>query len=113
MVKIFESKPFLVLIEKYEYEEQSKSKKLWVPIFLTAEHKGKRFTSSLDFLIRSEKEGDGMLKRIVTGDETWVFHITLESKQQSMEWQHTSPSVKVKSKQMLSRRKIMAKMFWN
>jgi hypothetical protein len=30
------------------------------------------------------KEGDGMLSHIVTGDETWVSHITPESKQQSL-----------------------------
>ncbi|GFQ89356.1 hypothetical protein TNCT_480921 [Trichonephila clavata] len=36
-----------------------------------------------------------MLSRIVTGDETWVSHITLESKQQLMEWRHTSFPIKV------------------
>ncbi|KFM59394.1 hypothetical protein X975_02345, partial [Stegodyphus mimosarum] len=39
-----------------------------------------------------------MLSEIVTGDETWVSHITPESKQQSMEWCHTSSPVKVKAK---------------
>ncbi|GFV77138.1 hypothetical protein TNCV_1771501 [Trichonephila clavipes] len=36
-------------------------------------------------LIRYEEEKDDMLSRIVTGDETWVSHITPESNQQSME----------------------------
>ncbi|GFU08704.1 mariner Mos1 transposase [Trichonephila clavipes] len=36
-------------------------------------------------LIRYEEEGDGMLSRIVTEDETWVCHIPPKSKQQSME----------------------------
>ncbi|GFW76853.1 uncharacterized protein TNCV_59511 [Trichonephila clavipes] len=49
---------------------------------------------SLDFLIRYEEEGDDMLSRIVTGDETWISHITPELKQQSMEWQHTSSPFK-------------------
>ncbi|GFU90248.1 DUF5641 domain-containing protein [Trichonephila clavipes] len=57
----------------------------WVPRLLTAERKQKRFASSLDFLIRC-KEGDGKMSQIVTGDETWVSHITPESKKQSMEW---------------------------
>jgi len=30
-----------------------------------------------------------MLSHIVTGDETWVSHITPESKQQSLHWKHT------------------------
>ncbi|GFX93833.1 hypothetical protein TNCV_1590091 [Trichonephila clavipes] len=37
-----------------------------------------------------------MLSRIVNGDETWVPHITMESKQQSMEWRHTSSPFQVK-----------------
>ncbi|GFV97322.1 uncharacterized protein TNCV_2038321 [Trichonephila clavipes] len=57
----------------------------WVPRLLTSEHKEKRFAISLDFLIGYKKEGDNMLSRIVTGDKTWVSHITPESKQQSME----------------------------
>ncbi|GFW75740.1 mariner Mos1 transposase [Trichonephila clavipes] len=50
-----------------------------------------------------------MLSRIVTGDETWVFVFTLESKQQSIE---SSPA-KVKAKQTLSKRKIMATVLWD
>jgi len=30
------------------------------------------------------------LKRIVTGDETWIHHYDPESKQQSMQWKHAS-----------------------
>ncbi|GFV50849.1 uncharacterized protein TNCV_3921421 [Trichonephila clavipes] len=59
------------------------------------EQKEKRFAISLDFLIRDEEEGDDILSRIVNGDETCVFHITPESKQQPMEWRHTFSSVKV------------------
>ncbi|GFW83182.1 uncharacterized protein TNCV_3237291 [Trichonephila clavipes] len=58
----------------------------WVPRLLTVEHREKRFAISLDFFIRCEEEEDDMLNRIVIGDETWVSHITLESKQQSIEW---------------------------
>ncbi|GBO29216.1 hypothetical protein AVEN_42414-1 [Araneus ventricosus] len=54
-----------------------------------------------------------MLSRIVTGDETWVPHITPESKQQSMEWRHTHFPVRVKAKQTLSQCKIMASVFWD
>ncbi|GFX50574.1 uncharacterized protein TNCV_615031 [Trichonephila clavipes] len=58
----------------------------WVPRLLTVEHKEKRFAISLDFLIRYEEEGDDILSRIVTGDETWVSRITPESRQQSVDW---------------------------
>ncbi|GBM40090.1 hypothetical protein AVEN_246001-1 [Araneus ventricosus] len=57
----------------------------WVPKLLTEDHKNRRFECSLDFLTRYNEEGDAMLSRIVTRDETWVSHVTPESKQQSME----------------------------
>ncbi|KAL4143360.1 hypothetical protein QTP88_005698 [Uroleucon formosanum] len=57
----------------------------WVPKILTDEHRVKRQGSALQFLSRYEEEGDKFLSRIVTGNETWVSHVTPESKQQSME----------------------------
>jgi hypothetical protein len=43
---------------------------------LTEEHKQQRVACALIFLMRYHKKGDGMLSRIVTGDETSVSHIT-------------------------------------
>ncbi|GBL79695.1 hypothetical protein AVEN_18227-1 [Araneus ventricosus] len=54
-----------------------------------------------------------MLSRIVTGDETWVSHVTPESKQQNVEWRHTHSPVRVKAKQTLSQRKIMVSVVWD
>jgi hypothetical protein len=45
--------------------------------------------SALKFLTRYAQEGDEFLDSIVTGDETWVFHDTPESKQQALQWGHT------------------------
>ncbi|GFV24580.1 HTH_48 domain-containing protein [Trichonephila clavipes] len=59
-----------------------------------------------DFWDRYHKEGDQFLERIVTGDETWVSHITPESKRQSMEWRHTNSPVRAKAKRTISTRKI-------
>ncbi|GFT46573.1 histone-lysine N-methyltransferase SETMAR [Trichonephila clavipes] len=66
---------------------------------------------ALDFLDRYHKEGDQFLERIVTGDETWISHITPESKRQSMEWRHTNSPVRVKAKRTISTRKVMATVF--
>lgn len=85
----------------------------WVPRLLTESHKMKRMASALAFLERYHEEGDSLLDHIVTGDETWVSHITPESKRQSMEWRHTSSPVKVKAKQTISKRKVMATVFWD
>jgi len=57
----------------------------WVPKMLTDDHKMKQMGSALKFLTRSAQEGDEFLDSIVTGDETWGFHHTPESKQQSLQ----------------------------
>ena len=54
---------------------------------------------ALTFLMRYHKEGHSMLSHIVTGDETWVSHITPESKQQSLHWKHTGSLKRKKFKQ--------------
>jgi HD-GYP domain-containing protein (c-di-GMP phosphodiesterase class II) len=69
----------------------------WVPKQLTEDHKQKRVEIYTQFLHRYEREG--LLKRIVTEDETWVYHFEPETKQQSMQWKHTSspPTKKLKN----------------
>jgi len=61
----------------------------WVPKMLMDIHKTKRVASVLKFLTCYAREGEEFLDSIVTGDETWVFHHTPESKQQSLQWCHT------------------------
>jgi len=85
----------------------------WVPKVLTEEHRLKRQASALDFLTRYSEEGNNFLSRVVTGDETWVSYTTPESKQQSMEWRHTSSATKTKFKQTTSTRKNMCTVFWD
>jgi len=58
---------------------------LWVPKMLTGDHKTKRMDSALKFLTRYAQEGDEFLDSIVIGDETWGFHHTPETKQQSLQ----------------------------
>ena len=48
---------------------------------LTDDHKTKRMCSALKLLKRYTRKGDEFLDSITTGDETWVFHDTPESKQ--------------------------------
>jgi hypothetical protein len=65
----------------------------WVPKMLTDDHKMKRMGSALKFLMRYTQEGDEFLDSTVTGNETWVFHHTPQSKQQSLQWRHTQEEV--------------------
>jgi hypothetical protein len=39
----------------------------------------------LQHLLRYADEGEDMLNRIVTGDESWLYHCQLESKHASMQ----------------------------
>jgi hypothetical protein len=61
----------------------------WVPKQLTDFLKTQRMGSALTFLQWYWEEGDELLGRIVTGDETWVQFITTEKKEQSKQWMHT------------------------
>lgn len=86
----------------------------WVPKLLTDHHKGLRMGAALTFLDAYDQDGESLLDRIVTGDETWVKHVNCETKLQSMEWGHTgSPKKPRKALQTLSERKIMATVFWD
>ena len=76
-------------------------------MMLTEEHKQQHVACALTFLMHYHKEGDGMLSHIVTGDETWVSHITIESKHQSLHWKHT---VLLKTKKF---KQIMCTVFWD
>jgi len=67
--------------EKLEYRKLCKR---WVLRMLTIT-KRKWMGSALKFLMRYAHEGDEFLDSIVTEDETWVFHHTPESKQQSLQ----------------------------
>jgi hypothetical protein len=61
--------------------------------------------------LRRYEEDPSILKRIVTGNETWVHHYDPESKRQSMEWGHPYSPAKKKFKRQLSAKKIMLTLF--
>jgi hypothetical protein len=59
---------------------------------LTDVHKKQRMAWALIFLLqRYHKDGDQFLNHIVrvTGDETWVSIVNVETKEQSKQWMHT------------------------
>jgi hypothetical protein len=66
----------------------------WVPRMLAEDHRKKRMGAALKFLERYHRDGDKFLDHIVTGDETWVSHITPLSKRQSLEWHHPRSPLK-------------------
>lgn len=86
----------------------------WVPKRLTDVHRMQRMGSALTFLQRYHDEGNDFLDKIVTGDETWVRFVNVETKEQSKQWMHThSPNKPKKFKQSYSDKKLMATVFWD
>jgi hypothetical protein len=55
---------------------------------------------SFDFSKRYHKAGNEFLSHIVqvTGDETWVSFVNVETNEQSKEWMHTYSANKPKNK---------------
>lgn len=60
----------------------------WVPRLLTPDNKETRLNVCADLFERYDNEGDGFLRRIITGDETWIHQFEPENKRQSMQWRH-------------------------
>jgi len=60
---------------------------------LSDEMKAERVRISRELLERFEKEGEHFLKKIITGDETWVRHYDPENKRQSMEYRNEESHV--------------------
>jgi hypothetical protein len=68
-------------------------------------HKIQRMALALTLLERYQKDGTEFLNHIIpiTGDETWVSFVNVETKEQSKQWMHThSPNKAKKFKQTLS-----------
>jgi exosome complex RNA-binding protein Csl4 len=65
---------------------------------LTGAHKTRRLPLTLNILRLYHKHGDEVLNRIVrvTGDETWVSFVNVETEEQSKQWMHTHSSNKPK-----------------
>jgi len=85
----------------------------WVLKMLTEEHKLKQQATTLDFMTQYNEEVENFLCHVVTGNETWVSHEDPKSKEQSMEWRHTSSPTKMKFKQTTSTREVMCTVFWD
>jgi hypothetical protein len=80
---------------------------------LTDDHETKRMSATLNFLVWYHNEGDEFLNHTVTGYETWIYHVTQENKQQSVQWQYSASPKANKFKQTRSARKIMCSVFWD
>ena len=85
----------------------------WVPRMLTNDMKAERVRVCGELLARYEEEGECFLRRIVTGDESWVHHYDPENKKQSMEFRHKGSPCPKKFKVVRSAGKVLLTVFWD
>lgn len=57
---------------------------------LTAKLRDRRIDVCQELLHRFHAEGDAFLRKIVTGDETWIHYNQPETKRSSKQWRHSS-----------------------
>jgi len=74
-----------IIHEDFDMRKLSAS---WVPKCLNADQRHQRCQSSEKSLEFFRRDPDDFLSRLVTMDETWVYHFDPETKQKAMEWRH-------------------------
>ena len=84
----------------------------WVPKCLNADQKRQRCQSSEQLLEFFWHDPDDFLSRLVTMDETWLYHYDSETKQQSLEWRHSGSPPTKKIRVQKSSGKVLASIFF-
>jgi len=85
----------------------------WVPKCLNANQKRQRCQSSEQLLEFFRRDPNDFLSRLVTMDETCLYHYDPETQQQSMEWRHSGSSHPKKFRVQKSAGKVLASIFWD
>jgi len=85
----------------------------WVPKCLNADQKRQRCQSSEQLLEIFRRDPNDFLSRLVTMDETWLYHYDLEKNQQSMDWRHSGSPNPTKFRVKKSVGKVLASIFWD
>jgi hypothetical protein len=84
-----------------------------VPKGLKDREKMNKMSLSLQHLLQYADEGEGMINRIVTGDESWVHNYQPESNRAAVQWKHPSSPSTRKFKVKSSAGKVMLTMLWD
>jgi len=85
----------------------------WVVKCLNTDQKRQRCQSSEQRLDIFWRDPNDFLSRLVTMDETWLYHYDPETKQQSVELRHSDSPRPKKFRVQKSAGKILASIFWD
>jgi len=95
----------------YEDLDMRKLSAKWVPKCLNSDQKRQRCQSSEQLLEFFRRYPNDFLSRLVTMDETWLYHYDPDTKQQSMEWRHSGSPRPKKFRVQKSAGKFLASCF--
>ena len=85
----------------------------WVLKCLNVDQRRQLCQSSKQLLEFFRRNPNDFLLRLVTMDETWLYHYDLETKQQSLEWLHSGSPRPKKFRVQKSTGKVLALIFWD
>jgi len=80
----------------------------WIPKCSEADQKRQRCQSSEQLLEFCRRDASDLLSRLVSMNETWLYHYDPETKQQSMEWRHSGSPRPKKFRVQKSAGKVLA-----
>jgi len=97
----------------HEKLDMSKVSASWVPRMLSPFQKDTRCQRCQENLELFTEDLEHFFQRLMTEDETWVYHRDPESKMESMQWKHkTSPTPNKFRIEKLAG-KVMTNVFWD
>ena len=100
----------VILHEKLQLRKRSAR---WVPHHLDTEHLERRLEICQSLIERYRRGGRRFLAKILTCDETWVYHYDPETKAQSKEWRFPAEPSPTKYKRERTTKKVMCITFWD
>ena len=84
-----------------------------VPKCLNVDQKRQRCQLSEQLLEFFQRDPNDFLSRLVTMDETWLYHYDPQTMQQSVEWRHSGSSCPKKFRVQKFAGKVLALIFWD
>ena len=85
----------------------------WVPRILTPEMKANRVACSRELLQLVEDPAVNFYSRIITGDESWVYHYDPESAVEARVWKRPGSPANMRPRCKTSAGKVMMTVFWD
>ena len=83
-----------------------------VPKLLNFDQKIRRMTIAQEMLNDVNDDPD-LFKKVITGDESWVYGYDVKTKAQSSQWKHTESPRPKKARQVRSNVKVLLTVFFN